>query len=197
MELGPWNWLEVAKIGAGVLTPAVIAAFGIYIHHVTKRFEYHQWQSQKLVEKRLAVYDDLAPLLNDLLCYFTYVGGWRDLNPPDIVSLKRVIDKNIHLAAPLFTTEFFVSCMTLQDLCFKPYGAWGHDASLRTHFKRRQEARAKDWNNDWNSYFSEDVSDPEAIQAAYKRVMGAFAQDIGVNTSVTVPPTGRVPANVR
>jgi hypothetical protein len=34
---------------------------GIYIHRVTKRFEHLQWRSQKLVEKRLAVYDDLAP----------------------------------------------------------------------------------------------------------------------------------------
>ena len=78
MELGPWNWLEVAKLATGLLTPAVIAAGGVYVHRITKQFEHTQWWGQKLVEKRLAIYDDMAPAFNDLLCYFTYVGSWRD-----------------------------------------------------------------------------------------------------------------------
>ena len=68
MEAGPWNWLEVAKLAAVLLMPVALAVFGVYIHRVTKRFEHLQWRSQKLIEKRLAIYDDLAPHFNDLLC---------------------------------------------------------------------------------------------------------------------------------
>ena len=84
----PWTSLEVAKLVAGLITPAVLAGFGIYIHRVTKRFEHLQWRSQKLIESRLKVYDDLAPQLNDLLCYFTYVGCWKELGPPAVVNLS-------------------------------------------------------------------------------------------------------------
>ena len=38
MNPSPWNSLEIAKLLAGLLTPAALAAFGIYIHRVTKRF---------------------------------------------------------------------------------------------------------------------------------------------------------------
>src|SRR5664280_674150 len=127
-----WNSLEVAKLVCSMLTPAAIAIFGVYIHRVTKRFEDRQWRGQKLTEKRLAIYDDLAPLFNDLLCYFSYVGCWKELKPPNVVALKRRIDRKIYLAAPLFPKEFFQACQSLQGQCFKPFSGWGMDAQLRT-----------------------------------------------------------------
>jgi hypothetical protein len=132
MDAGNWTWLEVAKLIVAALTPIAIALAGIYIHRITKNFEHIQWRSQKLIEKRLVVYDSMSPLLNDILCYFTYVGAWRDCNPSDIVIIKRKIDRMIHINAPLFSDEFFSACMDFQNLCFETYGGWGQDAKLRT-----------------------------------------------------------------
>jgi hypothetical protein len=167
MNPGPWNSLEVAKLLTGLLTPAVLALLGIYIHRVTKRFEHLQWRSQKLVAKRLAIYDDLSPLLNDLLCYFTYVGLWKELDPPKVVSLKRVVDKKVHLAAPLFSESVFRLSMEFQALCFEPYTGWGQDALLRTQFERRKEARSADWQDGWDKCFSVSPSDPGEIRHVY------------------------------
>jgi hypothetical protein len=197
MDAGPWNWLEVAKLWASLLIPAALAGFGVYIHRVTKKFEHLQWRSQKLIEKRLTVYDDLAPLLNDLLCYFTYVGCWRDLDPPDVVALKRVVDKKIYLAAPMFSEEFFAACMEFQSLCFETYTGWGRDASLRTHFERRREGRIEDWRSEWENCFSMNAIEPSRIRIAHQRVMEAFSKDIGVHASFIIPPSGGVPLNVR
>ena len=86
-----------------LLTPAAVAALGYYSTRVLKRFEHFQWRNQRLIEKRIAIYDSIAPDLNDLLCYFTYVGCWKELAPPDVVALKRSIDKKIYLAAPIFS----------------------------------------------------------------------------------------------
>ena len=196
MDAGPWNWLELAKLCASLLVPITLAVFGVYIHRITKRFEHTQWRSQKLIEKRLAIYDDLAPLLNDLLCYFTYVGSWKEANPPDVVALKRVIDKKIYLAAPLCSQEFFSACMELQSLCFSTFNGWGRNAGLRTQFFRRKEARAADWQVEWESCFSEEVSKPVDIQKAHHRVMEAFSKDIGVYGAFVVPAPGSVPANI-
>ena len=197
MEPGPWNWLEVAKLAAALLIPAVIGAGGIYIHRITKQFEHTQWRSQKLIEKRLAVYDAMAPKLNDLLCYFTYVGSWRDSDPPDIVHLKREIDRQFYLAAPLFSNEFFEACKAFQECCFETYTGWGEDAKLRTSYVRRREARAGSWKTEWNTYFSDKPKDYEEVRAAYKRVMESFAHDIGVNSPPLVPLSGAVPANIK
>jgi hypothetical protein len=197
MSPSPWNSLEIAKLLAGLLTPAALAAFGVYIHRVTKRFELLQWRSQKLTETRLKIYDDLAPQLNDLLCYFTYVGCWKDLDPPAVVALKRITDKKIFLASPLFSESFFSACMEFQNLCFEPYSGWGRDAMLRTQFQRRQEARPTDWKAEWNGCFSTSASDPKAIRNAYKKVMEAFATDIGVHPTFVVPRSGGIPGNIK
>ncbi len=196
MDAGNWNWLEFAKLGVGILTPIAIVVAGIYVHRITKRFEHFQWRGQKLIEKRLAIYDEIAPLINDVLCYYTYVGAWRDFDPPQIVALKRTIDRKIHLSAPLFGLEFFNSCMRFQDLCFDTYSGWGEDAKLRTEFRRRQESRPKDWKSEWADYFSDEVTDPKEIRTAYKAVMEAFAQDIGIHSPFSVPPPGRLPINI-
>lgn len=197
MDAGPWNWLEVVKLSASLLVPGALAVFGLYIHRVTKRFEHVQWRSQKLIEKRLAVYDDLAPLLNDLLCYFTYVGSWKELDPLDIVALKRTVDKKVHLAAPLFSEEFFGACMAFQKLCFATYTGWGRDALLRTRFECRRDARQKDWKSEWEACFSNDVPNPSLVSDAHRRAMEVFSQDIGVHESFVVPSSGGIPSNVR
>ncbi|WP_077036777.1 hypothetical protein [Pelomonas sp. KK5] len=105
MRAGDWSWLEVAKLVASLLIPLTLAGVGVFVHRVTRQFEHLQWRSQKLIEKRIAIYDDLAPLFNDLLCYFTYVGRWKEMSPPDVVALKRVVDKKIYMAAPLFRRD--------------------------------------------------------------------------------------------
>lgn len=197
MDAGAWSWLEVAKITSSVLTPIAIATLGVYVHRVTKAFEHRQWRSQKLIEKRLDVYDDLAPDLNDLLCYFTFVGCWRDLDPPAVVAMKRKVDKKIHLASPLFSKQFFSSCMDFQNLCFETYSGWGRDALLRTTVARRKEARPRDWNGEWDKCFSEQPSDPRAVRAAYSAIMAVLSEDIGVHPGASVPPSGRVPSNVQ
>ncbi len=197
MDVGNWNWLEVAKLGVGTLTPMAIAVAGIYVHRVTKKFEHIQWRNQRLTEKRLAIYDEIAPRVNDILCYYTYVGGWRDFDPPQIIALKREIDRKIHLSAPLFDSEFFNSCMHFQNLCFETYGGWGQDAKLRTEFKRRMQGRPTDWKSEWADYFSQNVTDPKEVRTAYKSVMEAFAQNIGIQSPLLVPPPGRLPTNIK
>lgn len=193
-----WNSLEITKLVASILTPFTIAVLGIYIHRITRRFEDAQWRSQKLIEKRIAIYDDLAPLFNDLLCYFTYVGCWKELSPIDIISLKRKLDRNIYLAAPLFTVNFFHACKSFQDLCFQTYGGWGTDARLRTKWGRRKEARSE-WHEDWEKYYCkpQDVTDPEQIKDAYTKLMNEFAISIGVNKDSGDIAIGNVPKNIR
>jgi hypothetical protein len=192
-----WNSLEIVKLVVSALTPVLVAVIGIYIHHLTKRFEYNQWQNQKLIEKRLAIYDELAPLMNDNLCYFTYVGAWKERKPIDVIMSKRCLDKKIHLAAPLFSPQFFVACINFQNLCFEIYTGWGEDAKLKTQIRRRQQALGAKWDHAWDHMFSDSIADPKQIRDAYMDVMTCFSKEIGINKELCVPLPGKIPCNIR
>jgi len=193
----PWNSLEVVKLFADVAIPAVIALFGWRLQKAINVFESMQWKSQKLVEKRLGVYDDMAPLFNDILCYFTYVGIWKELDPSCVIKSKRELDKKIHLASPLFSKEFFDASLDFQHVCFETFNSWGVDARLRTKYERRRDAKGDAWCREWETCFSENVSEPRVVRDAYARVMKAFAQDIGVCEMSCSPVSGFATRDVR
>ena len=197
MESGAWSWLEIVKLMSSSLTPIFLAVMGIYVHRKTKQFEHIQWRGQKLIEKRLSIYDSLASEFNDILCYYTYVGQWKSFTPADIIKKKRSIDKQIYLASPLFSKDFFGVCMNFQNLCFETYGGWGTDARLKTSCKHREDAMGVGWQAAWNELYSNKPTDPEKIKAAYREIMNVFSRDIGVNQDFFVPTTGRVPGNIR
>jgi hypothetical protein len=191
-----WTKLEVAKLIVQAATPVAVAVLGVYLTRLAKRFEHAQWRNQRLIEKRISVYDDLASDLNDLLCYFTYVGCWKELNPRDVVALKRRIDKKVYLAAPLFSRSFFEKCMKFLNLCYATFQGWGEDAKLRTTFNRRKETAAANWDSKWDSLFADDVPDPSEIRTAYGELMRVFSEEMGIAASYD-HPLARIPANVR
>lgn len=191
----PWTSLEVVKLISTSLTPLVVAGVGVYIHRLTKRFEHLQWRNQKLVEKRLNIYDDLAPLLNENLCYFTYVGSWKEKTPSEVIASKRIIDQKIHLAAPLFSPCFFSACMNFQNLCFETYTGWGEDAKLKTQLNRRRDAFGAKWDQAWDLGFSDEVHDPRIVRQAYLEIMRCLSEEIGIYNGKPAPP-GMVPYNI-
>lgn len=188
MNAGDWTWLEVVKLASGLFIPLTVAGVGIYIHRITKQFEHVLWRSQKLIEKRIQVYDDLMPIFNDLLCYFSYVGNWKEIDPPEVIGLKRIVDKKIHVSAPLFGPEFYLACMDFQNTCFSSINGWGLNAQLRTHFHRRRDARPEDWNEDWEKCFSDRRSEPAVVRAAYARLVAVFSSELGVNRKPIATP---------
>jgi len=182
----PWNSLEIAKLCVAGLTPILLVLLGIAVQRAIKQFEHQQWRSQKLIEKRIQIYDSLAPQLNLLFCYFTYVGPWRDVPPPEIVKAKREIDRQVYLAKPLFTPRFFNACMDFLDLCFQTYTGWGKDALLRTKCDHRRDALGENWNQDWEQCFSNEPTAPQAIRECYEWLMNTFSSELGVCEFATV-----------
>ncbi len=192
-----WTSLEIAKLVVQAATPLAVAGLGVYLTRLAKRFEHLQWRNQRLIEKRIAVYEDLASDLNDLLCYFSFVGCWKDLTPHQVVALKRRIDKKVYLAAPLFSPSFFEHCMNFMNLCYATFQGWGEDAKLRTAFERRKQAVGAEWEAKWDDCFSHDVSDPHQVRAAYQAVMASFSEEIGILAASNKHQLGRMPSNIR
>ena len=89
------DWEVVSAVGA-LATPLVVLFLGFVL---TRR----QSRSQELLKARLDYYQSLMPMLNDLMCFMTFIGSWRDLPPPRVVQLKRELDREFHCAYPLFS----------------------------------------------------------------------------------------------
>jgi len=191
--------LEIAKLIVSALTPLVVIIIGLWISRSLKRLEYLQWTNQRITEKRIRIFEELAPLLNDLLCYFTFVGCWKELNPPDVVQQKRKMDRIVHVNAPLFSKEFVKRYNEFINACYSTYAGWGQDAKLRTMVGRRKEVAGNEWNSTWDTCFADvnDCSDPKLVRTTYVSLMSGFSEELGVGLDSHHVPSGRIPANIK
>jgi hypothetical protein len=175
---------DVVKLVAAVLVPVVLLFLGHRLSRRLKELDDSQWRNQELVKARLDYYKTLAPPLNDLVCFFTFIGGWKEFTPPGVVEIKRNLDRDFHVALPLFSTEANDAYRHFMDQCFSTFGNWGEDAKLRTSSLRRRQALGPAWDQAWDRQFDESFSeghtatDLSAIRDAYDRVLASMVRDI-------------------
>ena len=192
VESDPWNSLEVVKLMIGLLIPAAMLFVGIWMDRRIKEFEHRQWSNQKVIEKRLEVYEKLTPQLNELMCYFVRVGSWKEHDPTEIVDMKRDMDKIAYIYAPLFSPEFLTRYNEYMGVCFAMYRGAGLDAQLRTECEHYREAYvgADDddgsWDNEWDACFTgpEEASERDDVRRAYQEMVSLIARELGVGLEV-------------
>jgi hypothetical protein len=185
--IGAMLVLDLIKTLAAVAVPVVVAVIGYRLNQRLKLWEATQWRNQELIKARLQYYDRLAPLLNDLMCYLTFIGRWKELTPPDVVALKRDTDRLFLSVAPLFSQRAVDAYRDFIRTCFGEHAGWGRDALIRSVFVRRREA-AEHWDPAWEKLFTYQENDEitkadqVAVQESYNRLLTALAEDIELST---------------
>ena len=179
-----WNSLELAKLVVGAATPILLAFIGIFVARAARRVEERQWLNQKLIERRLALYEEMAPKLNDIYASLTLRGHFKEVTPPEVIKRKRDVDRTFYAHAPLFSNDFRAAYHAFADTCFSHYSGVGEDAKLRADRRTQQvERRKAEWQRDWDAMFDDQaVSSPKEFDEAYNRLMDAFSGDVGVPT---------------
>lgn len=186
---------------ATLAVPVVVAVMAGRFNDQLKKWEANQWRNQELIKARLEYYRILVPKMNDLMCYFTFIGSWKDLTPPQVVDLKRTLDREFYCAAPLFSDGVLTAYNEFMATCFETFGSWGRNARLRTGFGRRREAAGADWNPEWEDMFSaagaDGISEQSLvrIRELYNTLISAFASDIELNVARSRYVTADVTAN--
>lgn len=189
----------LGAIGA-VITPIVVAILGLVISGRLKRIELKQWHSQELIAARLGYYREIAEPLNDLYCYFTYIGTWKNHTPPDIIEIKRSLDRTFHTLSPFFSVTVVKSYNDFMDLCFQTFGRWGADAKLKTSVRRRKEGYPA-WLPEWDEMFVYSSVEPtppevlERIKTAYNETLAHLVGDIEITAARTDYSTARIVLN--
>lgn len=176
------NLVEVILIFVHLIVAVVIGLFAWGVERLMKRIETSHWLNQKIIEQRLQIYNEVMPKLNDLLCYYTYVGNWKELTPTQIITLKRELDKTMYVSKPLFSDNFFANYLAFMELCFKTFVGIGEDAKLRTGVeKRRDNLVGHDWlPEDDQKFFPEERPSKDEIRKAYENLAVSFSKELGL-----------------
>lgn len=184
--VSPWNSLEIAKLILGFLTPLLV---GVGVFLITKSMhslEKRSIVSQKVIERRLTLFDTMAPLLNDLYCYFVRVGGWKELNPPALIDKKRTLDRSFYVNKALFSPEFQEKYVAFLDDCFHVFSGHAKNARLRTHAE--EYVGLPNWNENWRHSFvntKSHICPLDRFAADYEALMHQFAVEVGVGNKLS------------
>ena len=116
-----WNSLEITKLCVSLLTPIVIAV-ATYQYNVHKDLDVQQQERlRRVVAKRVELWDAMAPKMNDIYCYFLYVGRWKEMEPQEIIERKRDLDALLYSNRILFSQPFFESYQEFMSAAFEMY----------------------------------------------------------------------------
>lgn len=186
--MGSWPTLEIAKLIVGVLTPLSVALLGWLFSRQLKRLDLSNWSNQKLIEKRLGLYDEIAPRLNKLLCFFTWVGYWKTVSPLDAIQAKRDLDRTLNIYRHVFDAEVYDCYQRYIHTLFDTYNGPGHDAQLRALIEGPDGDRRADggyaWDEAWTERFTEpgQAADKALVRARYEALMEALTRSLGIST---------------
>ncbi|WP_191876492.1 hypothetical protein [Streptomyces filipinensis] len=195
--------LDVIKTAAAVAVPVVVVVVGHRLSMRLKLWEASQWRNQELIKARLQYYGQLAPMINDVMCYLTFVGRWKELTPPEVVKIKRDMDRMFFSVAPLFSQQAFDAYGDFVRACFVEYRGWAQDAQIRSGFVRRRQARPDSWDSEWEQLFTfnedQDIrwEGLAQIREQYDRLLAALAEDIALSEPRSRYATVEVVVNAR
>lgn len=178
-----WNSLEIVKLIIEALTPIIGGIIAWRLAKIGKDLESKQWTDRKIIEKRLEVYEKVVPALNDLYCFFMYVGNWKEITPPQAIDIKRMLDKNMHIYTHLFNNNLFNLYQNFINQCFQTYTGKGHDAKLKTDFTKRAKFTS-DWQAKWEIFFSSNsTSDSSSIKESYNILLVFFRKELELDNN--------------
>jgi hypothetical protein len=179
-EENPMNWTDKVQAISSVATPLVVAVLAFLV----SRF---QGRSEELVKARIEYYKVLAPRLNRLMCFMTFLGPWREIAPPEVIALKRSIDHDFYCACPLFSPDVLESYTRFMEACYATYGPWGTDPLLKSSAHPRREywrgPAGQAWDPAWDQLFATgdqglDPADVRSTRDDYDALIAAMVRDL-------------------
>lgn len=167
-----FDWLRLI---ASIATPITLAGIGYWLNQRLKSIDNAQWQNRKIIEKRLDLFDFVAPRLNSLYCFVAGVGDWKDISPKKLLETKRELDKYVNVYRHLLSEEFYAEYNEYVHSIFLTFSGKGNDARIKAKIVERWGDRRRHANYDWDKSFDELFLEDAAIarEEAQKRYLSA------------------------
>lgn len=173
-----WRSLAIATMIIAILTPIIMVILAFRFSRSIKRMNKKQLSNQKIVEKRIEIYDKMVPKLNDIYCFYCYIGNWNEITPKAVLRLKRELDKDMNIYASLFSEDLSKKYMAFKQLCFVSMSGWEHEEKIKSYYELRQQNNL-DWEDGWTQYFdTNNVIEATKIKERYDELIEAFKEDL-------------------
>jgi hypothetical protein len=186
--------LQVATLVVDAATPVAVVLIGIFITRGQRRIEQVQWANQTFVNRRLDIFGELAPGLNKLLCFGTFVGGWKEIDPRKAIGVKRELDEIMYAHRVLFSDGLFGAYHHFMSTLFDMFATTDADAHVRAPIESKWGNRRNMpwWNESVAKLFSPSkLVTIEDIQAAHDQLAERFRADLYVTEQTRPFPTGQ------
>jgi hypothetical protein len=178
MDIDQIQWLELAKLGVAALTPIMTGVLGILIVRMGTKLDVTKQLHQELLRKRLHLFEDLAPQINDIYCFFQAVGHWAELNPEEIIKRKRAIDRSIAVNRYLFHSSFWSTYQRFEAAHFDMFGAAGQAARLRLDVDHARKLLGDRFKPEWLAFMSAQPGSHEEQKDAYHALMRGLGDEM-------------------
>jgi hypothetical protein len=190
-----WNSLEVAQLAVAALMPLTLLGLGLIVAQNTRRLDSYQHANQTVLARRHEIFQEVAPKLNQLLCFMAFVGRWKEITPADVLSLKRDVDEVMYTNRLLFSDELFATYQAFMARFFAMYATIDSDALIRARisFDLGDRRKLHWWSASMVDMFAQDhVCEPGEAQLSYDELSAAFREDLYVtNLTRPLPPIMR------
>jgi hypothetical protein len=161
-----WSSLEVAKLAVAISTPLTVLAVGWWIRQ-------REQINAELIRKRIAIYDEVVPKANDILCFYLAVGHWRDLDPAKVIECKRELDRLMYRYRPFWSKDCWHHYSTFADACFEPFAAGaGRSALLRLDAAHLRTMIGERFDPAWEKVISSRPTPTREVRQGLRRVGG-------------------------
>jgi hypothetical protein len=177
-----WNSVQIVTVIVAAATPVTVAVLGVIFARASRKIEQVQWANQTVVTRRLDIFDKLAPGLNQLLCFATFVGTWKDTDPRKAITIKRDLDQIMYANKVLFSDELFAAYHRFMTVLFDMFGTTGADAKVRAPIESKWGSRRDlDWWDDtMTGRFTAEAVSLDDIQEAYDALGEQFRANLYV-----------------
>ena len=168
--------IEFIEIVSKISTPIVLGVAGFFINRNLVSYKTKQDLNVKLIEKRIALYDEIACELNDIYQFMIRVGAWKNMSPKDVIDKKRLVDKLIHQNRPYWSLKFIDSYSDFMSECFKIKTGTGEDAKIAADTEKYVSLDS--WADKFNSMFTGVKANKKNIRTKYEAFNVAVSNDI-------------------
>ena len=169
--------MEIIKIIVSFATPIIILLLGVWAKNIAVDYEKRASLNDRVIEKRVEIYEMIGKDLNDVYVYLVQVGDWKEFSPSQIIEKKRDIDQSMYVSRPYWSNNAFLSYTEFMDASFETFTGIGEDAKIKT--VTYQLEKLDSWEGGWKKYFSKEPTEMRVIKDKYSLLMNNLATEFG------------------
>jgi hypothetical protein len=173
-----FNAIVIAQLTIQALTPIMTATIALVILILGTRLERSKQLHRSLLDKRMSLFEEIAPGLNDVYCFYQTVGHWSDLNPDEIIKRKRTIDRAVNVNRHLFRKHFWEVYKEFENAHFEMFSSVGQPARLRLDTNYMRERIGPHFKKEWEQCVSSAPGDRKEQIRSYDILMDVLGSEV-------------------